>query len=150
MSKDMRGFSRDPCGYVINSQLHDKIITSCFFSDETHEFLFSAKGPTNTSTVRMTGVSYITMREFINGTICEGLYAWEVNDLDCVDNNFSSDVRDFWIALLAPYTKNPESRDNIVRNIVGKYKDSLLVYVRSIYGGDIAVICNDLFFEVNE
>jgi hypothetical protein len=150
MSKGIRGVSMDFRGYVINSQLHDKIITSCFFSDETHEFRFSAKGSINTSTVSMTGVSHITMCEFINGTICEGLYAWEVNDLDCMDNNFPSDVRDFWTALLSPYTKKSESQNNIIQSIVKKSKNSLLVYVRNIYGGDIAVICNDLSFEVNE
>ncbi|GHT95805.1 hypothetical protein FACS1894116_11890 [Betaproteobacteria bacterium] len=97
--------------------------------------------------VCLEGVVQITISNIINGSICEGLYAWEIKDaFDHYGDNAQGRLGLSWDVLLSPFATDVDERKFIARQIVEKYPDALLVRFGfdAYVGGDIVAICNNL------
>jgi hypothetical protein len=148
MVERAHSFTTDMHGYVREARLHDKAIKSHSYSGDDQIFRLCASGQNVEIGIRFEGVSKIAMRNFINGSICEGLYAWEMHDFLHIYNSSSQRVPDLSVF---HFLENIEGRENCGCRIAEKYKGEVFVYLDcNIYGGDAAIICNDIHCIVYE
>ncbi|GHT86368.1 hypothetical protein AGMMS49960_14530 [Betaproteobacteria bacterium] len=82
----------------------------------------------------------LTILEFWNGAISEGLYAWEIDDtVDAPSGPWDNP----WETLLSSRIQE-NTMHWATKNIAEAYPGSLLVRICFVYGGDIAAVCGDL------
>ena len=143
-------FTTDLHGYVCDARLHDKVIINHSYSEDDQVFQLYALGQNVSVEVRFEGVTKIAMRNFINGTICEGLYAWTMRDSYYIDSTFSR-KKEAWNLLFLHFSEDIEERKNLAHSIVDEHKEGVLAYLAcDIYGGDAVIICNDIHCVVND
>lgn len=132
-------WTTDTAGRMLGFGYHDASLTGLEWEDKRHLRLTFAT-PGGITTVEMSDLDTVTLRDVWNGLIVSDMFAWPITSVP----EAVWDIADgAWHSLLAGRVHKADERSKAAE-IIRRKPSGFLVQVLSSYGGTLAAVCGSI------